>query len=286
MPKPAVDFDTYLKRIPTHSRQLPEESAVPQRHYRRSANDAWNLLIYVERNVQQGNVYGASYQRHIRRLSTMVLLGIVEAFERFLKEIAAECINHVANYVVDDRLDVFSVKGNVVAAHFSAANLGKALCEPLTWCDCDETNKRVRRVLADPFDSGTFYVFPLANQNPATLRDRYDLMSLIWQLRHTIAHNTGVITASDAQKLRLLIKGNVESPRLLWPTRGDVWYVKLFLDETVELVNREVGSRLAALLTTLYNADQSLFAPAEMAQALADLFGTPSTVAGQIRQPN
>lgn len=285
MPKPAVDLDKYLPRIPTHVQQLPVESAVPQQHYRRSANDAWNLLIYFERNIQQENVYNASFERHFRHLSTMVLLGIVEAFERFLKEIAAECINHVANCVVDDRLDVFSVKGNVVAAHFSAANLGKALCESLAWCDCDETNKRIRRVLADPFDSGNFYVFPLATQHPEALRNRYDLASLIWQLRHTIVHNMGVITSSDARKFRLLIKRNVESPRLLSPSKGDVWYVKLFLDETVEVINREVGSRLATLLTTLHNADPSLFAPAEKAQALADLFGTTSEVAGQSRQP-
>jgi hypothetical protein len=285
MPKPAVDFDKYIKRIPNHTRPLPEESTVPHLHYRRSANDAWNLLLYVERNVRAENVYGVSYERHIRRLSTMVLLSIVEAFERFLKEIAAACVNHVADCTVDDRLEVLSVKGNVIAAHFAENNLGQALCESLTWCDCDDANRRIRRVLADPFDDGNFYVFPRANQLPAALGGRYELMTLIWQLRHTIAHNAGVITSSDAQKLRLLIKAKVDSPRLLWPTRGDVWYVKLFLDKTVELINREIASRLQALLTTLHQADPSLFVPTERAQALVDLFGTTATVAGQTCHP-
>jgi hypothetical protein len=285
MPKPAIDYNKYLTRIPTHSELLPAESSVPHRHYRRSANDAWNLLAYIERNFKRVNVYAASSEPHFRRLSTMVLLAIVEALERFLKEIAAECINHVAPCIVDDRLEVFTVRGNVISAHFAENNLGKALCESLTWCDCDETNKRMRRILADPFDAGNFYVFPSATQHPGTLRGRYELMSLVWQLRHTIAHNTGVITASDAQKFRLLVKGNVESPRLLWPTRGDVWYVKLFVDETVELINSEVAGRLSALLTTLHGADPSLFAVGEKAQALADLFGIPATVAGEMRQP-
>jgi hypothetical protein len=264
---------------------LPEESGVPHRHYRRSANDSWNLLVYVERNIRDVNVYRAPYERHMRRLSTMVLLSIVEAFERFLKEIAAECINHVAGCVIDDRLDVFTVKGNVVAAHFAEVNLGKALCESLTWCDCDDTNKRFRRVLADPFKDGDFYIFPQVSQRPEALRHRYELMSLIWQLRHTIAHNTGVITLSDAQKFRVLIKGQVDSPRLLWPTKADVSYVKLFLDETVELINREIGTRLSALLTTLHSKDQSLFAPENKAQELANLFGTASIVSGQSRIP-
>jgi hypothetical protein len=285
MPKPAIDYSKYLARIPTHSAPLPEESSVPHRHYRRSANDAWNLLIYMERNIKRVNVYAASSEPHLRRLSTMVLLAIVEALERFLKEIAAECINHVAPCVVDDRLEVFTLKGNVVSAHFAENNLGKALCESLTWCDCNEANKRIRRILADPFEKGSFYVLPGKTQNPTALRGREDLMSLVWQLRHTIAHNTGVITSSDAQKFRLLVKGNVESPRLLWPTRGDVWYVKLFVDETVELINREVAGRLSALLTTLYASDPSLFAPGERAQALADLFGIPANVAGETREP-
>src|SRR5262249_24592973 len=158
---------------------------------RKSANDAWNLLLYIERNLSDVSVYGASYERHMRHLSTMVLLTIVESFERFLKEIAAECINHVAPCVIDDRLDVFTTKGNTAATHFVGNNLGKALCESLTWCDCDETNKRMRRILADQYDGGNFYVFPQPNQNPVALRNRYELVCLVWQLRHTIAHNAG-----------------------------------------------------------------------------------------------
>jgi hypothetical protein len=67
---------------------------------------------------------------------------------------------------------------------------------------------------------------------------------------------------------------------MLWLTKGDLWYVKLFLDESVELINRDVGFRLSALVTTLHNADPSLFFSAEKAQALADLFGMPSTISG------
>ena len=285
MPKPAINFDTYLKRIPSHSIDLPQESEVPCYHYRRSANDAWNLLVYIERNLAEVSVYRVSYDAHMHRLATMVLLGMVEAFERFLKELAAECINHVARCTSDDRLDVFSAKGSVMAAHFSSGNLGRSLCEPLAWCDCDETNKRFRRILADPFTQGEFYVFPSHTQNSSGLRDRHELMSIVWQLRHTVAHNMGVVTPSDALKLRLLVKGIVESPRLLWPTKGDVWYVKLFLDETAELLNREVGARLAALLTTLHQTDPTLFQADVKAQELADLFKTHATVDGHLRNP-
>ena len=52
-----------------------------------------------------------------------------------------------------------------------------------------------------------------------------------------------------------------------------------------EAINREVGHRLAALLTLLYAADASLFAPPDKAQALADLFGTTTTLAGHVCHP-
>ncbi|HXT58356.1 MAG TPA: hypothetical protein VN699_06970 [Pirellulales bacterium] len=222
----------------------------------------------------------------MRRLSTMVMLTIVETFERFLKEIAAVCINQVGQAVLDDRLDVFSARGSAVAAHFESGDLGKALCESLTWCDCDDANRRFRRILADPFqDDAKFYIFPSASQPPASLRGRAESMRVVWQLRHTIAHNAGLVTSADAMKFRLLTKRQVQSPRLLQPTEGDVWYVKLFLDETVELVNLAIAQRLSELLTTIHATDSTLFEADSKAKVLADLFGVPATISGFTRQP-
>lgn len=241
MSRPPIDFGKYLKRIPTHSERLRQESETPISHYRRAANDAWNLLVYVQRKLSTTKVHDAAFEPHMRRLTTMVMLAIIETFERFLKEVAAVCVNHVGRVVLDDRLDVFSARGNTVAIHFNSDDLGKAFCESLTWCDCDDANRRFRRILADPFqDDGKFNLFPNVSQQPASLRDRGEMMRLIWQLRHTISHNVGLVTSSDALKFRLLTKQPVDSPRLLWPSKGDAWYVKLFLDETVEHINREV----------------------------------------------
>lgn len=282
----SIDFDKYLKRIPTHSNEPGRDAATPASHYSRSANDAWNLLRYVEHNLAKVNVYDSVYEPHMRRLSTMVMLAIVETFERFLKEIAAACVNHLGRVVLDDRIDVFSARGNVVAAHFDGGDLGKALCESLTWCDCDDANRRFRKILAEPFqDDGKFHVFPNASQFPASLRDRAGAMRVVWQLRHTIAHSAGLVTSADAMKFRLLVKRQVQSPRLLQPTKGDVWYVKLFLDETVDLINRAVAQRLSELLTTIHDGDPTLFDAGAKAQALAALFGIPITVAGSTQQP-
>jgi hypothetical protein len=285
MPKLPIAFETRIAQIPEHSIPLAQEAEVPRQHYTRSANDAWNLLVYVQTNLAEADIYQAPYERHFHRLSTMVMLGIIEAFERFLKEISAVCVNHVAPLTIDGRFDVFSIRGSSLAAHFAGANLGRALCETLTWCNCDDTNDRLRRVLASPFSHGDFYVFPGKSQNPAALRNRYELASIIWQLRHTIAHNMGVITASDALKFKLLARREITSARLLWPSKGDVWYVKLFVDETVELINEEVARRLAELMTELHAADNSLFEPVAKAQELANAFRVPCEIAGHVCNP-
>jgi hypothetical protein len=37
----------------------------------------------------------------------MALVTTVETFERFLKEVASECVDCLADFIVDDRFNVF-----------------------------------------------------------------------------------------------------------------------------------------------------------------------------------
>ena len=105
-------------------------------------------------------------------------------------------------------------------------------------------------------------------------------MEIVWQLRHTVVHNVGVITQSDAVKFRLLVKEAVASPRLLVPTRNDIGDLKRFLDETVEVCNERIGQRVAEVLTALHGRDATLFLPQEAADRVTRIFGFVLTVAG------
>src|SRR5262249_34259042 len=107
-----------------------------------------------------------------------------------------------------------------------------------------------------------------------------ETLALIWQLRHTIVHNVGVITQSDAIKLRLLVRAAVSPMQVLAPTRDDIRYLKRFLDETAERANRQIGERLAELLTALHATDPGLFVPQTMADAVTRTFGFVLTVTG------
>src|SRR5262249_15338453 len=67
----------------------------------------------------------------------MALVNFVENFERFLKELAAECVDCLAPFVAEDRFNVFEIQATALASHFATDTIGKSLCESATWLDCE-----------------------------------------------------------------------------------------------------------------------------------------------------
>lgn len=277
MPRPPIDLSQKVRDILSHVEAMPPEADAPLSHYNRSGTDLWNLLQYVERNLAQLQLYPAVLQRHLRRLNGVLLVNLIETFERFLKELAAACVDCLGQYVLDDRFDAFRVQGSSLAAHFGSATLGKSLCESAVWLNCKDVNDRFRDVLADPFQNGTFQLFP---KQPKAELERYETLAIIWQLRHTVVHNVGVITQSDAIKLRVLARQQVESPRMLSPTRDDLRYLKRFLDEAAQRSNQRVGDRLAELLSAIHRENPVLFDAQDMANRISGVIGMVLTVDG------
>jgi hypothetical protein len=281
MPPSSTAFTKRIKSILRHVQDLPDEAKAPILHFRRTVTDIWGALSYVARAVSERDRYQVVMNRHLGRLYSMALVNLVETFERFLKEAAAECADCLADLIVDDRFNAFPIQGASLASHFGSGSAGKALCESTMWLDCKEINERFRRLLADPFETGDFYAFPkTGNQEPVAEQWRYELMSLVWQLRHTSVHNVGVITKSDAVKLRVWAKEAVEAPRLLAPARNDIHWLKKFLDDTAEDCNQRIGQRLAALLTTIHTAAPTIVTPADMANRVTAAFQTVLQVGG------
>jgi hypothetical protein len=284
MPRPPVDLGRKIKDILQHVRPLPDEAKAPILHYWRTGMDIWGALAYVERAIAQVPRYQAVVDRHFSRLYAMALVNLVETFERFLKEVAGECVDCLANFIMDDRFDIFKIQGSGLASHLEAGTLGKSLCESATWLDCEEINKRFRALLADPFQvgGGFFHLFPKPSQQPDAERWRFEPMNVVWQIRHTAVHNVGVITQSDAVRLRLWAKEPVAAPRMIAPTRNDLTYLKRFLDETADACNQRIGERLGQLLSTILAVTPTLFVPQEMADRVTAIFRRPLPVAGVI----
>jgi hypothetical protein len=126
----------------------------------------------------------------------------------------------------------------------------------------------------------SFHLFPKQTQQPERERWQFEPMNLVWQIRHTAVHNIGVITQSDAVRLRLWAKEPVAAPRMIAPTRNDLVYLKRFLDETANVCNQRVGEWLAQLLTTIRDATPMLFVPQQMADRVTAVFRRPLQVAG------
>jgi hypothetical protein len=116
--RPPIDLRQRIKDILTHVEPLPREAETPLSHYRRGGIDTWNLLAYIERNFGRLTLYQAVLERHLTRLNAMLLVSLTENFERFLKEIAAACVDRLAYFVLDDRFNEFKIQGSALAVHF------------------------------------------------------------------------------------------------------------------------------------------------------------------------
>jgi hypothetical protein len=255
----------------------------PIQHFERSANSALLLLKYIDDHIDPDDVYGAVYDRHLGHLRRMILADLTESFERFLKELASVCIDYLAPYTADDRFDDFVPRrGGTVTAFVNATSVGKALCESDTWINNASINARFGSLLKAPFGAAWESLFPQANQQPAAERDRAATLAILWQVRHNLAHNVGVLTHSDAMKFRLLVGGPVAAERRLSPTADDLKYVKRFLKETADHTNQRVGHRLAELLGQIHAADPALFDAQNKANEVSQRFTVFVTINGHV----
>src|SRR5436189_5288692 len=133
MPFSPIDLAQKIREMIAHVDPLPPEAGAPLTHYERSILDIWNLLSYFESNLSRLPLRPAALRAHMARLHGMILVNLVETFERYLKEVAAACVDNLAQYVLDDRFNAFRVQGSALAAHFGTETLGRSLCESATW---------------------------------------------------------------------------------------------------------------------------------------------------------
>lgn len=150
------------------------------------------------------------------------------------------------------------------------------------WISNDTINKRFRSLLKVPFGADWEFLFPGPGQGTGPQMQRAATLAILWQVRHNLAHNVGVMTHSDSMKLRMLIGGPVPADQRLAPTTEDLRYVKRFLSETATDVNQRVGNRLAVLLEGFHAADPALFDGQTKADEVSRRFAFPVTIGGHV----
>ncbi|TWT51430.1 hypothetical protein Pla22_42080 [Rubripirellula amarantea] len=155
------------------------------------------------------------------------------------------------------------------------------MCESDTWLSNHSINERFRQLLKSHFAEQPWEnLFPNVKQQPNAEQERAKTLAILWQLRHNITHNTGLLTDSDARRLTLMVKEQVDAGVSINPDLRDLRYVKRFLVETADLTNRRVGLRLAALLTERHTEDSQLFTPQTIADAVSANFQMSLSVGG------
>jgi hypothetical protein len=282
---PPVNLHERIRDVLASVRPLPPEANSPIAHFRRTSSDLRNTLDYLESKVEESIHKQAVANRHLNQLHQMALVSLVENLERFFKELAGLCIDVLAPVTADDRFDTFRVGGSSIAGHFGSGSLGRALCEAGTWLDCKTINDRFRDILRDTTQPAPLQPFQLLPLQPIDEKARYDTLQLIWQLRHTVVHNVGMITHSDAVRLRVLSKRTVTPLQTIQPSADDIDHIAKFLSETADRCNRHVADRLAEVLTRIRADSPALVDPSERAAYLAEHFGRAVTVAGVRAMP-
>jgi hypothetical protein len=270
------DFARYIRNIPT--RDLPDEAESPIEHFRLSALHAIRMVDYFINLKRKTSVYEAGFLNHLKGISSLAFFQVIAAFERFLKELAAECIDQVAPVCTDNRLKDFSIEGVDAFPHFRDQTLGRGLCEGLLWHNVEEVNNRFKTVLRSVVHPNP--VFTLFDDKvPNGLRSDTQTLRIIFQLRHTIAHNVGILTRSDASKLERLLNRRLSSPRELDIDRKHVFYLQQFLAALADELNKVIADRLGLVLTEFHTVSSHLIDPSAKAQELASTFQVPFVIA-------
>jgi len=138
--RPPIDLREKIRSILSHTEALGPASQCPITHYRQAVSSNFGLIDYIEDHITEGSHYPAIKAKHMAHLRRFVLANLIETFERFVKELAAVCIDQLSGFVTDDRYNEFTAKGNEVIAHFEAGSIGKALCESDTWLSNEVIN--------------------------------------------------------------------------------------------------------------------------------------------------
>lgn len=286
MPRPSIDLHRMVRNVLQHTSALLPEADCPIRHFERSANIGSSLILYIDGHIDRVGIYEAGYDRHLGHLRRMVLAELLEAFERFLKELASVCVDQLAPFTADDRFDEFLPRrGAAISAFVNAKSMGKALCESDTWLSNATINDRFRSLLKTPFGDDWELLFPKENQAPVPERRRAATLAILWQIRHSLAHNVGVLTHSDSMKFSVLVGSPVAADRRLAPTTEDLRYVKRFLSETATHTNQRAGIRLAQLLDGFHVANPALFDAQATANEVSRRLSFAVTIHGEVGTP-
>ncbi len=283
MPSP-LKYGEYIQRIQTRD-QVPMADS-PIQHFEYDSAHAQQIIAYLISLGKKAPVYRKGFDRHLKAVSSLAFFQIVAAFERFLKDLAAVSVDELAPLCTDDRLSDFKISGEDAAPHFIAKTIGRALCETQMWHSVGDVSVRFRKILGgEPLTNPQLLHFHLFHDTAGIFKQEVKTLKVMFQIRHTIAHNLGTLTRSDAGKLQRILGVRIDSPKELDIDSKHVLYLRQFLSPLVKRINQAVADRLGLVLSQFQVASPSLIDHAARSKELAKRFQVPFSISGHTEQP-
>lgn len=128
----------------------------------------------------------------------LVLLESINAFEKFYKSMIVELCDAIRPYVKATGLKPFEIDAAHLFGDLPNSTLITAYFESRTYHNPDAidsvTNMLIGKKRYDPSQ--------LASKNKEDVKQRKRCLQAIFQIRHTLSHNNGFVTDSDAVKLK------------------------------------------------------------------------------------
>ena len=112
--RPPIEIRERIGDLLSHTDPLAPESQSPIRHDRRAVITNFSLIDYMDRHISENAHYPAIKAKHMGHLRRLVLADLIGTFERFIKELAAVCIDQLSGFVTDDRYNAFTARGNEI----------------------------------------------------------------------------------------------------------------------------------------------------------------------------
>ena len=131
---------------------------------------------------------GGVARKHRHRIHLALLGQLMASFEYMLKDFLAQVV---------DTTDIFDPQlraqkwilvdvDRVLSQRVAQTTVGALLIHPtLGWQDPEEVNRRFKQILG----------------NEVIARDEIPILSRLWIIRHSVAHNAGFVTGPDAARL-------------------------------------------------------------------------------------
>lgn len=180
---PLRQFETIVRRQQTFIKWMQT------RHERIIEQKREIIKLDTGRHQNRAGAYDKSYRKHRWHAQRMALLDVVNAFEFFYKTTIIRLAYHLHGIVPSSE-----ITGNVNASFLWESQRGYSIADMIfehrLFHDLAEVNKCTKMLIG----KGRYECQPG--------NSRYRQIQCIFQIRHTLSHNCGKLTQSDAAKIK------------------------------------------------------------------------------------